>query len=38
MTAVAASFLRTERHVTRREGALALGLYVAFTAGLVLAG
>jgi cation:H+ antiporter len=32
MTAAAGVFIRSERTVTRAEGAVALGLYVAFTA------
>ena len=32
MTILAAIFIRTERTITRLEGAVALGLYVAFTA------
>jgi cation:H+ antiporter len=36
MTLVVALFLRSERRVSRAEGAFALGLYVAFTAFVVL--
>lgn len=38
MTALAAWFIRSERHVTRLEGAVALALYLAFTLVTVLRG
>ena len=38
MTAVAAAFIRNDRVITRREGAIALALYVLFAAITVLRG
>ncbi len=38
MTALAAAFIRNDRIITRREGAIALALYVLFVAITVLRG
>jgi Ca2+/Na+ antiporter len=38
MTALGAAFIRSERTISRQEGALAVGLYVAFTVVTVARG
>lgn len=38
MTALAAAFIRTDRTITRREGAIALALYILFAAMTVIRG